>query len=143
MNIEKIIAVSGKPGLYEILSAGKKNIIVRSISDDKRFPIPAFSNISSLDSIAIFTNLGEVPLTEVLYKIYQKESGKTGISHKESATKLTAYFAEILPDYDTERVYVSNIKKVVQWYNILVENAFDFEQINPENTKDEASTGEE
>ncbi len=143
MNIEKIIAISGKPGLYEIISAGKKNIIVRSITEDKRRPIPAFSNISSLDSIAVFTNLGEVPLTEVLYKIYQKESGKTGISHKDSAANLTAYFSEILPDYDTERVYVSNIKKIVQWYNILAENAFDFEQLNPEKTKDEATTGEE
>ena len=143
MTLDKIIAISGKPGLYELVSGGKKNLIVQSLIDGKRFPISALSNISTLDSIAIYTDIKEVPLSEVFYTIFQKEKGKETISHKESADKLSKYFTEVLPDYDTERVYASNIKKVFQWYNLLVNNKFDFETLAPETdeeTKDE--TGE-
>lgn len=139
MTIDKIIAVSGKPGLYELISGGKKNIIVQSLLDGKRFPIAAITNISTLDSIAIYTHTEEVPLTEVLYAIFQKEEGKPALSHKENAQVLKAFFTEILPEYDTERVYVSNIKKVVQWYNLLLEKDFDFNTLEP---KDEAEENE-
>lgn len=138
MTIDKIIAVTGKPGLYELISGGKKNIIIQSLADGKRFPISAMSNISTLESIAIYTETEEVPLTEVLYTIFQKEAGKETISHKESAAKLTAYFTAILPDYDTERVYASNIKKIIQWYNILVAAKFDFETLVPKENDDES-----
>lgn len=132
MTLDKIIAISGKPGLYELVSGGKKNLIVQSLLDGKRFPISAMSNISTLDSIAIYTDIKEVPLSEVFYSIFQKENGKECISHKESADKLTKYFSEVLPDYDMERVYTSNIKKVIQWFNILLNNKFDFETLAPE-----------
>lgn len=142
MTLDKIIAVSGKPGLYEIISAGKKNIIVHSLADGKRFPISAMSSISTLDSIAIYTDTQEIPLSEVFYSIFQKEDGKEALSHKESANKLTAYFLTILPDYDTERVYTSNIKKIIQWYNILISNQFDFTSLSPEEENDTDESGE-
>jgi len=143
MTIDKIIAVGGKPGLFEIISGGKKNIIVESLLDGKRFPISTMSNISSLDSIAIFTYTEEVPLTDVFYSIFKKEEGKEAISHKESAKVLTAYFLEILPEYDTERVYTSNIKKVIQWYNLLVSKQFDFATLEPKEENDIDESGEE
>jgi hypothetical protein len=143
MTIDKIIAVGGKPGLFEIISGGKKNIIVQSLLDGKRFPISTMSNISSLDSIAIFTYTEEVPLTDVLYSIYKKEDGKEAISHKESAQVLMTYFTEVLPDYDTDRVYTSNIKKVIQWYNILVSKQFDYTTIEPKEDNDIDESGEE
>lgn len=126
MEFNKIIAVTGKPGLFEILSQTKTGVIVKSLMDDKRFPITATHNVSLLENIAIYTYEEEVPLAMVLKAIADKEDGKAAISHKESGKKLSAYFAEVLPDYDDERVYTSNIKKVIQWYNILVEAGFDF-----------------
>lgn len=143
MTIDKIIAISGRPGLYELISAGKKNLIVQSLVDGKRFPITAISNISTLDSIAVYTEIQEVPLTDVFYDMYKKEDGKEAISHKESAKKLSEYFLEVLPDYDTERVYASNIKKVIQWYNLLVNVKFDFETLAPQKEEEtDAETGE-
>ncbi|HIP47716.1 MAG TPA: hypothetical protein EYG92_01975 [Lutibacter sp.] len=143
MTIEKLIAVSGKPGLYEMVSGGKKNVIVQSLADGKRFPISAVSNISTLDSIAIYTFTEEVPLSDVFYTIFQKEEGKATISHKESGKVLTSFFTEILPEYDTERVYTSNIKKVIQWYNILVDKGFDFTALEPKNEDENDEAGEE
>ncbi|WP_299104403.1 DUF5606 domain-containing protein [uncultured Tenacibaculum sp.] len=129
MEFSKIIAVTGKPGLYEILSQTKTGVIVKSIVDGKRFPITATHNVSLLDNIAIYTYEEEVPLGQVFKNIAEKEGGKEAISHKESGNKLQAYFGEVLPNYDDERVYTSNIKKVVQWYNILVNAGFDFSTI--------------
>ncbi|CAL2102932.1 conserved protein of unknown function [Tenacibaculum sp. 190130A14a] len=129
MEFSKIIAVTGKPGLYEILSQTKTGVIVKSIVDGKRFPITATHNVSLLDNIAIYTYEEEVPLGQVFKNIAAKEDGKEAISHKESGNKLQAYFGEVLPNYDDERVYTSNIKKVVQWYNILVNAGFDFSTI--------------
>ncbi|MDE1206814.1 DUF5606 domain-containing protein [Tenacibaculum larymnensis] len=126
MEFNKIIAVTGKPGLYEILSQTKTGVIVKSIVDGKRFPITATHNVSLLENIAIYTYEEEVPLAQVLKNIADKEDGKEAISHKESANKLTTYFGEVLPGFDEERVYASNIKKVIQWYNILAKAEFDF-----------------
>lgn len=126
MEFNKIIAVTGKSGLFEILSQTKTGVIVKSLIDDKRFPITATHNVSLLENIAIYTYEEEVPLALVFKAIADKEEGKAAISHKESGKQLTAYFAEVLPDYDDERVYTSNIKKVIQWYNLLVAANFDF-----------------
>ncbi|MDP2540524.1 hypothetical protein CSC81_03060 [Tenacibaculum discolor] len=126
MEFNKIIAVTGKPGLYEILSQTKTGVIVKSIVNGKRFPITATHNVSLLENIAIYTYEEEVPLAQVLKNIADKEDGKEAISHKESANKLTTYFGEVLPGFDEERVYASNIKKVIQWYNILAKGDFDF-----------------
>ncbi len=134
MEFSKIIAVSGKPGLFEILSQTKTGVIVKSLLDGKRVPITATHNVSLLENIAIFTYEEDVPLADIFINIAKKEDHKEAISHKESANKLTAYFSEVLPDYDEERVYTSNIKKVLQWYNILVNAEFDFTTLNKEET---------
>ncbi|RSC92982.1 DUF5606 family protein [Tenacibaculum singaporense] len=139
MEFNKIIAVTGKPGLYEILSQTKTGVIVKSIVDGKRFPITATHNVSLLENIAIYTYEEEVPLAQVLKNIADKEDGKEAISHKESANKLTEYFGEVLPGFDEERVYASNIKKVIQWYNILAKAEFDFSTL----TEAEETTTEE
>ncbi len=139
MSLEKIISVTGKPGLYEIIAQSKGGLIIESLIDNKRFPIATTHNVSVLDNIAIYTYEEEIPLRMVLKSIFEKEEGKECMSHKESSAKLTAYFLEILPDYDEERVYVSNIKKVLQWYNLLVNKKFDFSSITEENeTEDKA-----
>jgi len=126
MEFSKIIAVTGKPGLFEVISQTKTGIIVKSLADGKRFPITSTHNMSLLENIAIFTYEEEVPLLTIFKTIFEKEEGKTAMSHKESGAKLTAYFSEILPNFDQERVYTSNIKKVLQWYNALITYEFDF-----------------
>ena len=139
MTLEEIISVTGKPGLFKIISKTKSSIIVESLTDQKRFPINTMHNVSVLDNIAIYTYEEEVPLKLVFKAISEKEEGKECISHKESSNKLVSYFKEILPDYDDERVYTSNIKKVLQWYNLLVNSNFDFSTIKEdEDTEAEA-----
>lgn len=137
MDFSKIISVSGKPGLFEILSQTKTGVIVKSLLDGKRMPITATHNVSLLENIAIYTYSEEIPLAQVFKNIADKEDGKEAISHKESANTLTSYFSEVLPDYDDERVYTSNIKKVIQWYNILVKAEFDFATLLKEETNSE------
>lgn len=127
MNLEKIVAVSGKPGLYEIISQTKGGLIVQSLVDKKRLPINAMHNVSVLNDIAIYTHDDEVPLREIFKTI--AENGTEVISHKESNDKLILFFNDILPNFDEDRVYPSNIKKVVQWYNILATANFDFSLI--------------
>ncbi|NVK52313.1 MAG: DUF5606 domain-containing protein [Flavobacteriaceae bacterium] len=129
MEFNKIIAVTGKPGLFEIVSQTKTGIIVESLTDKKRFPIVSTQNVSLLENIAIFTYEEEVPLLTVFKAIYEKEEGKETISHKESGNKLATFFSEVLPNYDEERVYTSNIKKIVQWYNTLLAVGLDFSKI--------------
>lgn len=129
MEFNKIISVAGKPGLFHAISQTKTGFIVESLVDKKRFPIPSTNNVSLLENIAIYTYEEEVPLLTVFKTMYEKTEGKETISHKESGQKLTAYFSEILPEYDEERVYTSNIKKVIQWYNLLVKSGLDFSVI--------------
>ncbi len=139
MEFSKIIAVTGKPGLFQVVSQTKTGLIVDSLVDKKRFPITSTQNVSLLENIAIYTYEEEVPLLTIFKTMYEKEEGKEAISHKESGNKLTAYFAEVLPDYDDERVYTSNIKKVVQWYNLMVKAGIDFSKVEAateENTEE-------
>lgn len=135
MEFSKIISVSGKPGLFQVVSQTKTGLIVDSLTDNKRFPITSTQNVSLLENIAIYTYEEEIPLLNVFKTIFEKEEGKAAMSHKESGNKLASYFAEVLPDYDDERVYTSNIKKVIQWYNLLVNAGLDFSKV-------EASTEE-
>ncbi len=129
MNIDKIVSILGKPGLYQIISQSKNAVIVESLSDKKRFPVNAVQNISALSDIAIYTYDEEVPLKEVLFNIYKKEEGKKAIDPKSKPDQLKSYFSEVLPNYDEERVYTSNIKKVILWYNLLIEAGFDFKTL--------------
>lgn len=136
MEFSKIIAIAGKPGLYQVISQSKNAIIAESLIDKKRGAINATQNVSLLENIAIYTYEEDLPLLDVFKAISEKTEGKTAISHKESNQKLEDFFLEALPNYDTERVYTSNIKKVIQWYNILVEAGFDFSKVE-ETSKEE------
>ncbi|PQJ77694.1 DUF5606 family protein [Polaribacter porphyrae] len=129
MEFSKIISVTGKPGLFQVISQSKNAIIVESLSDKKRLAINATQNVSLLENIAIYTYEEDMPLLDVFKAISEKTEGKEAISHKESGNKLKAFFAEVLPNYDDERVYTSNIKKVIQWYNLLISFGFDFSKI--------------
>lgn len=129
MELKDIVAINGKPGLYEIKAQSKGGIIVESLIDSKRIPITATHNISALNEIAIYTYDEEIPLRIVLKSIGEKENGKEALSHKENGKILTSYFREVLPNFDEERVYTSNIKKIVQWYNLLASKNFDFATI--------------
>ncbi|MDN3493423.1 DUF5606 family protein [Winogradskyella bathintestinalis] len=123
MSLDKILSISGKPGLYKIVTQTRTGAIVQSLIDNKRITVGAHSNISILSEIAIYTLTEEVPLREVLKKIKEKEGGElTSISHKDGKDTLEEFFFEVLPDYDEDRVYPSDIKKVVQWYNLLQKN---------------------
>jgi hypothetical protein len=130
MNIDKIVSILGKPGLYQIISQSKNAVIVESLADKKRFPVNAVHNISALADIAIYTYDEEVPLKEVFYNIYKKEEGKKTIDPKSGKDQLETFFNEVLPDYDQDRVYTSNIKKIIQWYNLLVDAGFDFSSLD-------------
>ncbi len=130
MKIEKIIAITGKPGLYEIKSQTKGGVIVESLLDNKRFPVNSIHNISALSDIAIYTHEEEIPLKNVLFNIFKKENGAKSIDHRSKKEELLSYFSEVLPNYDDERVYPSNIKKVLQWYNALVDAKFNFEDLD-------------
>ena len=139
MSLEKIIAISGKPGLYEIVSRTKSGVIVETLADKKRFPVNSLHQISTLNDIAIYTLDEEVPLKQVFLNINAKEGGKAALDPKSGKQELLDYFGEILPNYDEERVYPSNIKKVLSWYNALVGSGFDFESLKQ---KDEAEKPE-
>lgn len=132
MSLEKIIAISGKPGLYEIISKTKSGVIVESLSDKKRFPVNSLHQISTLNDIAIYTLEEEIPLKQVFLNINAKEEGKAALDPKSGKQELLDYFGEVLPNYDDERVYPSNIKKVLSWYNALVASEFDFEGLREE-----------
>lgn len=119
MNLTKILAISGKPGLYELKVQTRTGFVAESLIDGKKITVNLKSNVSLLSEISIYTYEGEKPLTEVMQQIAVKENKGQAISHKEDNATLTAYFKQILPDYDEERVYPSDIKKVLNWYNTL------------------------
>lgn len=119
MNLAGIISISGKPGLFKVIAQGKNNLIVESLEDRKRVPAYATDRISALEDISIYTYDDDKPLKEIYTVIFEKEKGGATISHKEDAAKLKGYLLEILPNYDQERVYGSDIKKLFQWYNLL------------------------
>ncbi|WP_445957875.1 DUF5606 family protein [Yeosuana sp.] len=120
MGLEKIIAIAGKPGLFKLIAQTRAGFIAESFLDNKRLSVSVQQNVSVLSEIAIYTLKEEVPLKQVFLNIKEKENGQpTSISQKDSKDKLEEYFFNILPDYDEDRVYVSDIKKVIQWYNLL------------------------
>jgi hypothetical protein len=124
MDLKGIIAISGKPGLYKVAAQGRNNIIVHSLENDKKFPAFASDKISALDDISFYTYDKDMPLAEVFTLLAEKEDFKPSINHKEEAKKLREYLVTFLPTYDAERVYDTDVKKLFQWYNILVEKGF-------------------
>ena len=120
MELKDILAISGQPGLYKYVAQSTKGIIVESLVDGHRMNASATSRVSALSEISMFTEGEDIALAEVFTRMYAYTEGKEALSHKESADKLKAYFAEVLPEYDRERVHVSDIKKALSWFNILV-----------------------
>ena len=119
MELKEILSITGKPGLYKLVAQSRTGVIVESLLDGKRFPVMASHNVSALADIAIYTYSEEVPLADVFRSIFKKEDGGEAISHKSSAAELKNYFLDVVPEFDEERVYVSDIKKVFNWYNLL------------------------
>lgn len=135
--LKEIVSISGKPGLFKLVSQGKNMLIVASLADGAKIPAFAKDKVVSLGDIAIFTETDEIPLGEVLEKLKLKENGaEASIDPKSDNDTLRKYLAEILPDFDRDRVYPSDIRKLVSWYNILINNKMtDFVE-----KKDEAVT---
>lgn len=144
MSLDKILSISGKPGLYKLLTQTRTGFVAESLLDGKKITVGMRSNVSVLSEIAIYTLDEELPLNKVFQKIKDKENGnKTSIGHKEEKIKLEEYFFEILPNYDEDRVYASDIRKIIQWYNLLTEHGInDFSKTDEEDIVD-ASDEEE
>lgn len=119
MSLEKIISISGKPGLFQIVTQTRTGFLVESLLDGKKMSLNLKSNVSLLSEISVYTHGGEIKLAEIFKAISEKENGAQTVSHKEDKSVLEAFFREVLADYDEDRVYASDIKKVVQWYNLL------------------------
>ena len=118
--LKDILAISGQPGLCKLVSNTKNGIIVENLETGKRTPAYATAKVSALEDIAIYTeDSDDKPLNEILKSIREKESGNASINPKSNSDELKKYFEEVMPEYDKDRVYVSDIKKVFQWYNIL------------------------
>jgi hypothetical protein len=119
MDLKDIMSISGKGGLFRSIAQTKNGLIIESLVDKKRFPVYASDKVSSLEDIRIFTKDKDVPLKDVIEMIFKKESGGHCIDPKSDDAKLKKYFEEVLPDYDKERVYTSDIRKLFSWYNLL------------------------
>lgn len=122
IKLKDILAISGKGGLFKLIAQARNGIVVESLEDKKRHVAPATARVSSLEDIAIFTMDEEVPLADIFYMIHEKSGGEASISHKAAPDELKSQFKELVPEYDEDRVYVSDIKKVFQWYNQLHKN---------------------
>ncbi len=128
MIIQEIIAIAGKPGLFRILTTGRNSLVVESMTDGKRMSIAATSRVSSLGDITMYTTDEDIHLRDVLHRIHDHTGGKEGVSHKASPAEIRAFVDEVIPELDHERVYNSDLKKLVQWYNMLARfNAFPLE----------------
>lgn len=122
MSLEKVLAISGKPGLYALKLQTRTGFVAESLLDGKKITVGLRSNVSLLSEISVYTYDGEVRLSEVFRAIAEKEDNGPSISHKEDNAKLESYFREVLPEFDEDRVYASDIKKILNWYNMLQAN---------------------
>ena len=119
MDLSKILSIAGKPGLYQMISSTKNGVLVESLIDGKRIPAFSHERISSLEEISVFTQIDDVPLKQIFHSIYNITGNQQALSHKSSTNELVAFFESVLPTYDKDRVYTSDIKKMIQWYNLL------------------------
>lgn len=139
MNLKEIMAIAGKPGLYKVVAQAKNGIIVENIIDHKRIQAFTHDKISTLEEISIYTENGDMPLKEVILKMYQKLEQKSAPDLKGDNNKIKNFFGDILPEYDKERVYVSHMQKIINWYNLLLsQNLINLE----EELKEEEITAE-
>jgi hypothetical protein len=138
MDLSKVMAISGKSGLYKIISQSRGSIIVESLVDGKKMPVFATHRSSILEDISMFTYAEDISLKKVLWAIYQKEDGsKVSLDLKNDKSPFREYFESVLPDYDKERVYPGDIKKVLSWYNILIDHNLISEPVEEEATENE------
>jgi len=121
MALKDILVISGQSGLFRYISKGRKSVVVENISDNKRIIIPVTIKISMLDEITVFAKNNDISLRKIFRKIQEKENRGAAISHKSPDAELKKYFAELLPEYDRDRVYMSDIRKIIMWYNLLLE----------------------
>lgn len=143
--LKTILSISGKPGLYKLISQGRNMLIVESLTDKKRFPAYGNEKIISLGDIAMYTDMDDVPLRDVLTAIKKKENGAAVVMDLKKATadELRSYLGEVLPDFDRDRVYLADIKKLISWYNLLVACGMtDFEDTVEAETTEEEKTEE-
>jgi hypothetical protein len=138
MNLKDILSISGEPGLFKFVAQGRNAIIVEHLETKKRKTAQGSAKVSSLEDISIFTEKEDVPLGKIFDLIFEKEKGEQAIDSKSDAGKLKSYFEVVLPEYDKDRVYVSDMKKVVTWYNILQKLSM-LVKDEPEEAKDKDS----
>jgi hypothetical protein len=142
MDLRKILAIAGYPGLYQYVAQGRNGIIVESLEDKKRTNIPSSAKVSALGEIAIYTDEEEVALRQVLLNIKEKMSGGPALDAKKASNdQLRKAMEEVLPSYDRDRVYTSDMKKLFSWYNILQQN--DMLEFDPEEEAEEAAKDQE
>ena len=144
--LSEILSITGRPGLYKLISTNKNMNIVESLADGKRIPVYAQEKVVALSDVSIYTQNGDIPLREVLKKIKEKEEGKpVSLGSQPSGKELFAYLGEVLPDYSRDSVYAGDIKKLISWYNILTEHNIDLEEAEKteESTSDAPEAKEE
>ncbi|MCB9028889.1 MAG: DUF5606 domain-containing protein [Bacteroidales bacterium] len=141
MNLKDILSISGEGTLFKFIAQGKNAVIVENLETGRRFSAGATARVSALDEISIFTTGEDMPLSKVMDLIFDKEEGGEAVSHKQPDADLKSYFAEVMPDYDRDRVYTSDIRKVLHWYNILHKlNLLVKEEEQPEEKEEEKET---
>ncbi len=147
MDLSKILSISGRSGLFKVISQGKNAVIVESLVDNKRFPAFGHERMSSLEEISLFTTGEDRPLKDVLKAFFEKLEGKPASDPKSADAALLKTFGELVPDYDPDRVYISDIRKIFSWYNLLLENQMlDFTEEKapePEEVKEEIAEQKE
>ena len=136
MELSKILSIAGRPGLYKVISQAKNTVIVESLVDQKRIPIFGHEKMSTLEEISIFSSDEDIPLKDVFKTMHDKLQEKEAIDPKSDGKVLREFFTEMVPDYDQERVYTSDIKKILTWYNLLLKS--DLLDFSDEEKPDEA-----
>ncbi len=124
MELKEILAISGQPGLYRYVAQSTRGVIVESLTDGKRTNVSGHAKVSALTEISMFTEEGDIPLAEVFTRLYDHTGGKRAIDSREEGEKLRTAFAEFLPEYDRQRVHLSDMKKCFAWYNLLIDAGF-------------------
>jgi hypothetical protein len=145
MDLSKVLSIAGKSGLFKVVSQAKNAVIVESLIDNKRFPAFGHDKISSLEEISVFTTGEDIPLKDVFRAFFQKLEGKSAPDYKNDNKALKQFFLDMVPDFDQERVYVSDMKKMVSWYNLLLEHQMvDLEEDKTaETTEENTADGDE
>ena len=140
--LKEILSISGKPGLFKLINNTANALIVESLLDGKRFPAYSNAKIIALEDISIYTEDEDMPLKTVFKRMYEKEEGKPAINHKESSAAITNYIESVIPEYDADRVYVSDMRKMIQWYNLLLDkNLLNFDEPEEEKKEDSNNDG--